>query len=264
MFEFPDNKYDVSPSVLYNTRDRNEKVCNLLLLTEGDKQHLVRITNFSGLLRKSTENNNKRHYCTQCLDGSFLTEEALKTHLEACYRNEACTIVLPKKNGEQGLTKKGKLKQREDLLTFRNDGNKFKHPFYCCLDFEATLKPIDEDDEINTKDTTTSNYNYKCSKVVIPKVNKVIKYQEHVPNSYGLKYNCIHNQFSEPIKIFNNADQDNLLKDTFIELERLAKKSYDLVQQNKHNVIMTRIEKQKHNKYDNCPTCNVRDRKSVV
>jgi hypothetical protein len=40
------------------------------------------------------------------------------------------------------------------------------------------------DDEINTSDTTT-------------------KYQEHIPNSCGLKYNCIDNKYPEPIKIFN-------------------------------------------------------------
>ncbi len=55
LYEFPDNKYDESPSVLYNTKDKQleKKACNLLLLTNGDKELFVRIiTNFSGLLRK--------------------------------------------------------------------------------------------------------------------------------------------------------------------------------------------------------------------
>jgi hypothetical protein len=41
------------------------------------------------------------------------------------------------------------------------------------MDFEATLKPVTKDDEVNKKSDSTS------------------KYQEHIPNSCGLKYNCI-------------------------------------------------------------------------
>ena len=58
------------------------KICNLLLLTNGDKQHFVRITYFSRLLRKQGDNVTKRYYYTQCLDGSFGTEEALHNHQE--------------------------------------------------------------------------------------------------------------------------------------------------------------------------------------
>jgi hypothetical protein len=83
--------------------DRNEKVCNLVLLTNDDTQHFILVNDFSRLLQ-----NGKRIYCTQSLDGSFITEEALKTHQNSCFKNE---------------------------------GNKFKH-FYCCMDFEVTLKPI--------------------------------------------------------------------------------------------------------------------------
>ncbi len=151
-------------------------------------------------------------------------------------RNEACKVVLSQKNGEQGLNKNGELKQREDIIKFKNEGSKFKHPFNICLDFEATLKPIDKDDNINTNDTTT-------------------KYQEHIPNSCGFKYTCIHNQHSEPVKIFNTSDQNLLLKDTIEELETLAKKSYRLIQQNKDNKILTTEHKQLHAKTNVCNNC---------
>jgi hypothetical protein len=104
VFEFPDNKYDESPS---NTRDKQleNKVFNLLLLTNGDKQHFVRIIIFPGLLRKQGDNDTKRHYCSQCLDRSFAIGEAWNNHQEACLRNEACKVLLPKKDGEQGTNK---------------------------------------------------------------------------------------------------------------------------------------------------------------
>ena len=34
------------------------------------------------------------------------------------------------------------------------------------------------------------------------------KYQKHEPNSYGLKFNCIHDEFCRPVQIFNNADSE--------------------------------------------------------
>ena len=45
------------------------------------------------------------------------------------------------------------------------------------IDFESKLVPVDDINE-NTN-----------------------KYQKHVANSYGLKFNCIHDEHSKPIKI---------------------------------------------------------------
>ena len=45
------------------------------------------------------------------------------------------------------------------------------HPYYITADFESTLLPINEINENTTK------------------------YQKHVPNSYGIKFNCIHDEF---------------------------------------------------------------------
>jgi len=80
----------------------------------------------------------------------------------------------------------------------------------------------------------------------------------HVPNSYGLKYNCIHEEHSEPIKICNDADPENVRKSFVEELERLAKKSYDLTQLNKDNknIIMTAEQKLKHKNNTKCEKCN--------
>ena len=41
---------------------------------------------------------------------------------------------------------------------------------------------------------------------------KTVKLQEHIPNSVGIKYNCIHEKYTEPIKIINNSDPEKLYK----------------------------------------------------
>ena len=126
------------------------------------------------------------------------------------------------------------IKEKDDILKFKNINCTFKHPFYVTADFESTLEKVDDND----------------------KDNKSQIYQHHIANSYGSKYNCDVSEHSEPIKIFNSSDPEILTKNYVEELERLAKKSYDLTQLNKDNIIMTNEQKILHKKNTNCTQCN--------
>ena len=128
---------------------------------------------------------------------------------------EKCNVELPK----EGSTTK-----------FKNFGKEFMHPFHVVADFESTLEKVDQNNEFG-------------------------KYQKHVQNSYGLKYNCIHNEFSEDVKIFNSANPEEVNISFIEELERLAKNSYELLQQNKTNIIMTNEDKMNHSKCNCCNNC---------
>ena len=141
----------------------------------------------------------------------------LDSHKDICMNHEAVKCVIPHKYipGEMIMDKYGKQveRPREDIIKFKNDKNKFKHPFHVFMDFEATLEKISPDDEINKSD---------C---------KTVKYNKHVANSFGIKYNSIHEEYNEPLKIFNNASQDKLMESMVLEVERLALKSYKLIKQ---------------------------------
>ena len=76
---------------------------------------------------------------------------------------------------------------------FENVNNEFLHPFHIVADFESTLEEVKDDEDNNTQ-----------------------KYQKHVANSFGLKYNCIHKEYSEPEKIFNSSNQKLVVK-KFVE-----------------------------------------------
>ena len=54
-------------------------------------------------------------------------------------------------------------------MKFKNEGNKFKHPFYICADFESTL--------ISVKNIIIENEDDVKTKI----------YQEHILNLFGLK-----------------------------------------------------------------------------
>ena len=113
-----------------------------------------------------------------------------------------------------------------------------EHPYYICADFGSALLPvkninIENDDDIKTK-----------------------VYQEHIPNSFGLKYNCIHNQYSEPVYIWNNSDPELVIKNFVEELETLALKSYQLTQQSKKTINYKEGQYKQHQLINNCENCN--------
>ena len=107
---------------LYNSSSRNSRVCNLLLLSENDQEHLVYISNLGGLLRTDT-NHEKRYWCSQCLACSFDTEIKLEHHQKICFNYEAVHCIMPKKFEEGD-------KKKEDVVKFINHNNKFITSFF--------------------------------------------------------------------------------------------------------------------------------------
>ena len=232
VFEY-DEKYE-NLNIIYNTRKRNENTINILNMVQGDKNHLVYIKDISKLLRLPNDNNNKKYWCIQCLSKAFDSVEDLEKHHEICFNHESIRCVLPHKyvEGETILNHKGVevIRKQEDVIKFTNYQNEFKHPFHILMDFEATLEPINNDPSI---------------------IKNTIKTQKHIANSCGIKYSCIHEQYSEPIILINENTQYKVMEKVINEIERLAKKSYDLTQQNKKHCLKadTTIIK--------CQECNV-------
>jgi hypothetical protein len=84
---------------------------------------------------------------------------------------------------------------------------------------------------------------------------KTRKYQKHIPNSYGLKYNCIHDEYSKPVEIFNSSDPEEVCKNFIERLEELAKYSHFLTQKFKTKINFTVDQKQWHKNQTQCNEC---------
>src|SRR3569623_1735661 len=80
-------------------------------------------------------------------------QEKLNEHMDICCNHEAVRAVLPVKAS-------GK-----DVIVFKNYDKTFQHPFSVFLDFESTL---------------------------VMNIEEEGKYQKHICNSAGLKYNCMY------------------------------------------------------------------------
>ena len=219
---------------MYNTNERNENVINLLLIDklneDGTKdEHLIWIKSINKLLRTDS-NHKKMFWCTQCLNKAFLNQDLLNEHQKLCYNHESVAIKMPKKIK---ILKDGREIEGDYKVKFKNENNKFMHPFNVFLDFECTLKNIHN--EIGEGS---------------------LQYQKHEVNSCGIKYNCIHEDLSKPIKIINNREPEKVLEETINVLEDYAKYSYDIIQNNKMNKILSKEEEITHTSKLMCDECN--------
>lgn len=216
---------------------RNTNVCNLLLIhnKEKTKSHYVLIRNLNPLLpqynsNSKTKYNNSKFTCPQCLSVHYNSKERLEAHIKLCMNHESVKVEMPQKGGK--INKTTGVNNHEDKLKFKNYGHSFKHPYFIVADFESTLLKVDIKQE------------------------KTIKYQKHVANSFGIKYNCIHNEHSEMKIIYNNEDEDKVIENFILELERLAKKSYDLTKLNIKTIKYKNDEKKQHMKCSHCSSCH--------
>lgn len=207
---------DLTTTPLRTSTIKRKEIINLLLIHNGENSHYVLVRDLSRLCSSQTTKH-KKYICELCLSASYEKEENLNKHKLICSKNEPCLCELPAEG--------------KNIMKFKNFSNEFMHPFHVVADFESTLQTVN-----NVKGNTE-------------------QYQKHIQNSFGLKYNCIYPEYSEPVYISNNSNPNNLNEQFIIELERLAKKSYDLTQQNKTNIIMTEEEKQMHKDNKNCNKC---------
>ena len=233
--------------VYYNNMDRNEKVHNLLLVENkfNKTDHFVCITDVGRLLRTESSRN-KKYWCLQCLSKAYDTKEQLNEHYLLCNKHECIKAILPK--AFDPLT--DDIEKREDKVKFKNYNNTFEHPFTVLMDFEASLIKIDDDGIKRDKEGKIMMDKNKNEKM-----KQTIRINKHVVNSVGIKYNCIHEVESEKLVIYNNEDPEEVMKSTILELERLAIKSYDLLQRNKANIILTDEEQISYNQCLYCSSC---------
>jgi len=211
----------------YTTNVYNKNVVNLLYIEDGDKSHYVWIKNINGLYASKTSHYTK-HMCKQCLAYGFTSEEKLQEHIDF----KKCQVF----NSEQNHCTYKMPESGKNILKFENNGNEFMHPFHIVADFESTLIKMTPSIEDLGKNT--------------------VKYQKHVQNSYGLKYQCIHEEHSEDVKLFNSSDPEEVNKNFIEDLERLANKSYQLLQLNKTNIKMTLEQKKIHYNNQKCNKCS--------
>ena len=226
---FTDDMEDVRMCIeeVYKSNQHRMKVVNLLLIEEGETTHYVLIKNLSRLFNSPTTRHIK-YFCPNCLNKSYNTADLLEKHVIKCanYSEDeikSCDVVIE-------CPVSGK-----NIMKFKNEGNKFKHPFHVIADFESTLIPIE------------ANQLSEC---------KTQQYQKHVQNSFGLKYCCIHKESDKDVELFNSPDPEEVCKQFIEKLESYAKDSYKMTQQHKTTILWEAGQRAHHNASTQCEYCS--------
>ena len=116
---------DVYPLRLSKTKRR--WIVNLLLISDGEKQHYCFIKSLSRLLSSQmSKHDHANSFCLNCLN-QFPNGEKLKIHEEYCLKNQAIKIEMPEK---------------ESFIYFIHHNRSIKVPFVVYADFEAFTEEI--------------------------------------------------------------------------------------------------------------------------
>ena len=163
------------------------KIINLLLLEEGEKNHYLYIPSISALIREG--GNNTYYPCDKCLQ-RFSTEQAYNNHIvnHKCmnFKGEAFKILPNEKN---------------NFIMFKNIQKRIKLPFTIYMDSEAMLQNVNK---INKKVETYQLH--KCQHVGIILISQ---YPELLPEYQIYKSfygdDCMINSLNYILEIYEKA-----------------------------------------------------------
>ena len=161
---------------------------NLLLISDGEKQHYCLIKSLSRLLSSQmSKHGHTKSFCLNCLN-HFPNEEKLKIHEEYCLKNQAIRIEMP----EEG-----------SFISFIHHQRSIKVPFVVYADFEAFTEEI----PISEQNAFTQ------------------KYQKHKPSGFCYKIVCFDERYNQKPVLFRARSEDEDVSAIFVEmLERDIKR----------------------------------------
>ena len=173
------------------SKSKRTQIVNLLLISDGEKQHYCLFKSLSRLLSSQVSGHKESiSFCLNCLN-HFPNGEKLKIHEEYCLKNQAIRIGMPEK---------------ESLVTFIQHNRSIKVPFVVYADFEAFTEeiPISEQNE---------------------KFSFTQKYQKHKPSGFCFKIVCFDERYNQKPVLFRARSEDEDVSAIFVEmLERDIKR----------------------------------------
>ena len=169
------NVFGFEDRVVYPLRlskSKSEQTINLLLISDGEKQHYCLIKSLSRLLSSQVSGHKESNsFCLNCLN-HFPNEEKLKIHEEYCLKNQAIRIEMPEKGS---------------FISFIHHNRSIKVPFVVYADFEAFTEEIS---------TCEPNQRSSFSQ----------KYQRHRLSGFCYKIVCFDEQLFNPKPVLFRAE----------------------------------------------------------
>ena len=168
--------------ILYNSLNVKvedpKDICNLLILNEGEKQHITYIIDLGKLMRNETDL--KRYPCPNCLSKSFVSQEKLNQHYNLCEDSEKIkNKIIEKKIRIKILKKIGNYKCKD-----KNKFNKIGD-----IKYEDVVKLLFEQNNkcyLCNDDVLTHDYKQNClHQFSLDRLNNELPH-----NSNNVKISC--------------------------------------------------------------------------
>src|SRR5436190_4886506 len=204
---------------------------DLLLLKKSENEfHYVNISSFNRLVSKQVSKNEKgKTVCKRCFCFVHKSYNAggrqwLLAHHRLCGNHKPARVILPCTNNS--------------IVKFKNIKHQYRIPIVVYADFEASLLPID----VNEED-----------------IMSITKYQEHQPNSYSLILKSVLSEdhlqafgLSSKPKVYRGDDAASRLMDDLYDIAEKVQGLYShIVPMNN----LSREEIQKHSDATHCYLC---------
>ena len=213
--------YEISVYPLRISEHERENQVDLLLISDGDKQHYCLIKNLSRLLsNQASKHGHVMHFCRRCYN-PFNSEGSLAKHTDYCSSHEAIKIEMP---------------QEGSVLKFENFVRSMRVPFVVYADFESFTQQLD-----------TSQPNPECSYTK--------QYQKHIPSGFCYYIKCFDDSVykREPV-LYTKQSEDEDVAQIFVEmLEKDLKEIYATC--GKAEMVLTPEEQKAFRKATTCWIC---------
>ena len=201
------------------SKTKRMQIVNLLLISDGEKQHYCIIKSLSRLLSSQVSGHKEsKSFCLNCLN-HFPNEEKLKIHEEYCLKNQAIKIEMPEKGS---------------FISFIHHNRSIKVPFVVYADFEAFTEEISTC-EPNEKKSFTK------------------KYQRHRPSGFCYQIVCFDEKYN-PKPVLFRAKSGEDIGAIFVEMLEDIKRIYKKFEFSK-KMIFTFKDKGDFEKAEICWIC---------
>ena len=118
-------KIEIACKSKYNLT--REKQIILLMISNGENWHYLRVKSLSGLLTGITSSHKEDFYCLNCFH-SYRTKNKLDAHKKICENHEYCHIEMPTKDN--------------NIIKYNQGEKSLKLPFIIYTDLECLLEKI--------------------------------------------------------------------------------------------------------------------------
>ena len=200
------------------SKTKRTQIVNLLLISDGEKQHYCLIKSLSRLLSSQlTNHDGSIVFCLNCLN-HFPNEEKLKIHEEYCLKNEAIRIEIPEKG---------------TFISFIHHNRSIKVPFVVYVDFEAF-----------TEEIPISKQNEKFSFTQ--------KYQKHRPSGFCFLIVCFDKRFKSKLVVYRARSEEDIGQKFVEMLEEEIKRIQKEVD---FSAKMIPLTKEEQYEFENASVC---------